>query len=401
MGNRALTYDQLNKSADTIAQSFVAKGCLARFLDLRSNSIRKDHGLPFPSCPFLPREMPSSNGRVRLMPITRKLTVKGRPIAQKQLLTFFASLWLLILPGTHGVQAYAQPQYRIKAGGFGVDAVTGWSVYIAQEKMFLTREGIQFDFTRTYDQMRALIGGSFDIIVDGISTTSLAAEKGAEIVIVYDLSHRPSEYIALGPNIHTLAELEGKTIGIGRVGTLNHLLLKQSLTKNGVDVSKISFRTTGGSNERFAALYNGQISATLLSTAHAFRAQQEGIQIISLAKELVFPWTYIVLRRQWAETNSEIVIRFLRGLHKATLWLYDPANFQDAVRTLTKVTRFEERTMAWALKSSIENKVYNLEKPDVQMLQLAIDWHVSQRIFAKAFDAKAVIDARYYDAAIK
>jgi ABC-type nitrate/sulfonate/bicarbonate transport system substrate-binding protein len=292
-------------------------------------------------------------------------------------------------------------QYSLRVGGFGADTVPSWSVYIAQEKMFLAREGIQLDFVRSYDQMRALLGGSFDIIVDGISTTALAAEKGADIVIVYDLSHRPSEFIALGRNIHTLAELEGKTIGIGRVGTLNHHLLKQTLTKNGVDVSKIVFRSTGGSNERFASLYHGQVSATLLSTAHAFRAQEEGFKIMSLAKELVFPWTYIVLKKPWAETNSEIVIRFLRGLHRATLWLYDPGNFQDAVRTLTKVTRFEERTMAWALKSSIENKVYNLERPDARALQLAVNWHVSQQILSKAFDATALIDSKYYDVAVR
>jgi len=130
-------------------------------------------------------------------------------------------------------------------------------------------------------------------------------------------------------------------------------------------------------------------------------AQEEGMQIISLAKELVFPWAYVVLRRSWAESNSEIVIRFLRGLRRATLWLYDPANFQDAMRTVSKASRVDEKTMEWALKTAIENKVFNLEKPDAGMLQRAVDWHVSQRILAKAFDAKAVIDARYYEAAIR
>jgi NitT/TauT family transport system substrate-binding protein len=314
---------------------------------------------------------------------------------------FFCSLWLITLLGIRGVPAYAQAEYRLKAGGFGADSVASWPVYMAQEKRFFAREGIQFDFARSYDQMMALIGGSYDLIVDGVSTAMFAAERNADIVIVYDLSHRPSEFIALGRNIRTLVELEGKTVGIGRVGTVNHLLLKQNLTKSGVDVNKIAFRSAGGSNERFAALYNGQVSATLLSTAHAFRAQQEGMRIISLAKELVFPWTYIVLRRTWAETNSEVVIRFIRGLYRATSWLYDPANLQDAVKILAKVTRFDEKTMAWGLKNSIENKVYNLEKPDAQALQTAVDWLVSQRVLSKGFDATAVIDGKYYSQAIK
>jgi ABC-type nitrate/sulfonate/bicarbonate transport system substrate-binding protein len=323
-------------------------------------------------------------------------------MARKQRFVLFASLVLLTLLQTGALPAHAQRQYRLNGGGFGGDAVTAWSIYIAQEKMFLAREGIQFDFARSYDQMRALIGGSFDLIVDGISTTSLAAEKGADIVIVYDVSHRPSEFIALDRSIRSLAELEGKTIGISRYGTVNHLLLKQNLSKNGVDANKIAFRSIGGgSNERFAALYNKQISATLLSTAHAYRAQQEGMQIISLARELVFPWAYIVLRRSWAEANSEVTIRFIRGLHRATVWLYDPANFQDAVRTLSKVARAEEKAMGWALKNALEDRVFNLEKPSVATLQRAVDWHVSQKLLTKPFDAKAVIDAKYYEEAVR
>jgi len=308
---------------------------------------------------------------------------------------------LLVVLQAHAEPALAQRQHRLTGGGFGVDSVTGWPLYIAREKQFLVKERIQFDFARSYDQMRALIGGSFDVIVDGISTTSLAAEKGADIVIVYDLSHRPSEFIALDRSIRTLADLEGKIIGIGRFGTVNHLLLRQNLSKHGVDTNKVAFRTIGGSNERFAALFNKQISATLLSTAHAFRAQQEGMQIISLAKELNFPWAYIVLRKSWAESNSEIVIRFLRGLHRATLWLYDPANFQDAVRTVSKVARIDETAMEWALKNALDSKVFNLEKPDAGLLQRAVDWHVAERILTKPYDAKGVIDAKYYEAAIR
>ena len=322
-------------------------------------------------------------------------------MTQKQLLVCFRLFLLLVLLQAGTVPALAQRQQRLIGGGFGGDAVTGWPVYIAQEKMFLAREGIQFDFVRSYDQMRALIGGSFDIIVDGISTTSLAAEKGADIVIVHDLSHRPSEFIALDRTLRTLADLEGKTIGIGRFGTVNHLLLRQNLSKSGVDVNRVAFRTIGGSNERFAALFNKQISATLLSTAHAFRAQQEGMPIVSLAKELVFPWAYVVLRRSWAESNTELVIRFLRGLHRATLWLYDPANFQDAVRTVSKAARVEEKTMEWSLKTAIENKVFNLERPDATMLQRAVDWHVAQRLLRRPFDAKAVIDTKYYEEAVR
>ena len=105
----------------------------------------------------------------------------------RQIVICFCAFCLCAMAISNGFSAYAQSSVRIKAGGFGADSVPSWSVYIAQEKMFLAREGIQFDFARSYDQMRGLIGGSFDIIVDGASTTTLAAGRNTDIVIVYDL----------------------------------------------------------------------------------------------------------------------------------------------------------------------------------------------------------------------
>jgi len=322
-------------------------------------------------------------------------------MTSKRISTFLCALCLFATGGFYDSRAFAQWQYRLRSGGFGADAASSWPVYVAQEKGFLAKEGIQLDFARSYEQMMALLGGSFDIIADGVSTTTLAAEKGADILVVYELSRRPSQFIALGRGIKALSELEGKTIGIGRVGTVPHLLLKKYLAKNAVDINKINFRLAGGSHERFAALYTGQISATLLSDAYAFRAQQEGMQITAMAKDLVFPWTYIVLRKSWAKANSDIVIRFVRGIYRATLWSYDPANFEGVVRTLTPITRFDQKTMTWALKSAIGNKVHNFERPDTGVLQLAVGWLVSERMLSKPFDAATVIDTQYYDQAVK
>jgi ABC-type nitrate/sulfonate/bicarbonate transport system substrate-binding protein len=307
-------------------------------------------------------------------------------------LSFFAS----------GFHADAQTSYRLNAGGFGVDAVPGWPVYLAQEKGFLAREGIHLNFTRSYQQMMALIGGSFDLIVDGISTTTLAAEKGADIVIVYDLCHRPSQFLVLGRGINEVSDLEKKAIGIGRVDTVDHLVLKKYLTQRNVDINKISFLRTGGSLERFTSLQTGQISATVLSTAYAFRAQQEGMKIAASPKDWdVFPWTYIVLRKPWAEANSDIVVRFVRGIRRSILWLYDPANFDDAVRTLAAITRFEESTTKWALRGSIENKVYSFERPNAVRLQLTVKWLVSEGILSKSFATASTIDPKYYDMAVR
>ena len=75
--------------------------------------------------------------------------------------------------------ASAPGTVEIKAGGFGGDAVSSWPVYIAQDRGFFAKEGIQTTFTRSYEQMMALIGGNFEVIGEAADAPILAADKGA------------------------------------------------------------------------------------------------------------------------------------------------------------------------------------------------------------------------------
>ena len=319
-----------------------------------------------------------------------------------QRLIYFCSLYLFAAGGLDTAPVFAESPYVLNAGGFEADASVSWPIYVAQEKGFLAKEGIQLKAVRTDKAVMGLIAGSFDVINAEASTAILAAAQGANVIVTYALSERPSQYMVLSKGLTTLSELEGKTIGIFQVPSVGQLFIKKHLQKKGVDLGKISFRRTGGSRERFASLLTGQISATLLSTTYAFRSQQEGMKIITSPADWdVFPWTSIVFRKQWAEANSNIVVKYLRAIYRATLWLYDPVNLNDSLRTLTPLSGLDESTIQWSLKSSIENKIYNLNKPDAETYQLVSNWFLSEGILSKPFMAASIIDSKYYNQAVK
>lgn len=317
-------------------------------------------------------------------------------------LLYFFSLYLFSVGALDTAPVCAETPYVLNAGGFEADANVSWPIYLAQEKGFLAREGIQLRAVRTDKAISGLIAGNFDVINAEASTAILAAAQGANVIVTYALSERPSQYMVLRKGLTTLSDLEGKTIGVFQVPSVSQLFIKKHLQKAGVDLEKISFRRTGGSRERFASLLTGQISATLLSTTYAYRSQQEGMKIITSPADWdVFPWTSIVFRRQWAEANSNIVVKYLRAIYRATIWLYDPANLNDSLRTLTPLSRLDESTMQWSLKRSIESKTYNLNKPDAETYQLVSNWFLSEGILSKPFEASSVIDSKYYDQAVK
>ena len=113
--------------------------------------------------------------------------------------------------------AASAPPVELKAGGFGADAVSSWPVYLAQDRGFFAKEGIQISFTRSYEQMMALIGGNFEVIGEAADAPILAADKGADIVVAYDLSRRPSQYMVLAPGVQNISELDGKIFGVWKI----------------------------------------------------------------------------------------------------------------------------------------------------------------------------------------
>ena len=301
-----------------------------------------------------------------------------------------------------GFAATAPSLVELKAGGFGPDAVSSWPVLVAQERGFFAREGVKLSFTRSYEQMMALIGGSLDLIGEAADAPILAADKGADIMAVYDLSRRPSQFMVLGPGIQSIAELEGKIIGVWKIPSTDQLLTKKFFAKKGFDTNKFTFRRIGGSRDRYAALQARQIAATVLSTAYAYQAQAEGMKVVAKPADWdIFPWTFVVVRKKWAEANTDSVIKYIRAVHRASQWLYDPANYEQGVRTLTPITGFDDKVMRWALKGSIEEKIYNLEKPSVAVFQLAADWLLAEKFLSKPFDTSSILSTRYFEQAIK
>jgi ABC-type nitrate/sulfonate/bicarbonate transport system substrate-binding protein len=299
-------------------------------------------------------------------------------------------------------QAGFPPLYELHVGGFGPEGTSSWPIYIAQEKGHFAREGLKVTFTRSLEKMAGLLGGSFGAINDTADPPILAESKGAGLVVVYDTIHKPPQFLALGRDVNTIAELKGKIVGVWKIPSTDEMLLKQSLTKNGISLDSVSVRMLGGSRDRFAALHAGQISATLLDIGFAQQAQQAGMKLIaSPADWEVFPWNVIVFKRQWAANNSDVVVKYLRAVHQATRWLINPANFDEAVVILARIAKVDEKTMRWSLQTVNANKVYNLEKPTVPIFQRAADWLLAAGFLTKRFDAATIIDAAYYERAVK
>jgi ABC-type nitrate/sulfonate/bicarbonate transport system substrate-binding protein len=148
------------------------------------------------------------------------------------------------------------------------------------EKAGLAAETI--DMVDDTTAVQSLIGGQFDVLYTGAGTGMTAISRGADIKLV--MSFAPwVDYLFLAPKgLNTLKEMEGKVLGVSKIGALSHLAPLLALQREGVDTSKIKFVAIGNDAARGQALAAGTISGAVLNGVNAAQtlAAKKDIQVI-------------------------------------------------------------------------------------------------------------------------
>lgn len=111
--------------------------------------------------------------------------------------------------------------------------------------------------------MGSLISGGNDItMLSGFGQVLTAIQKGAKLKLVAGAGVLTAQAVfTKKPEIKTLKDLEGRTVGTGSQGALLYQLMDALLTKSGVDVSKVTFVNIGSSADVFKAVVAGKVDA--------------------------------------------------------------------------------------------------------------------------------------------
>ena len=130
---------------------------------------------------------------------------------------------------------------------------------LMKDKRYLEEQGLRPTFLNVGDGSKilgALLSGQADIcIASGFSQVLPAIERGGRLKVLAG-----SEVLLLHlvyswrPDIKTLKDLEGRTVGTGSPGALLHSILVALLRKNNVDPGKVRFVNVGSSADVFRAI---------------------------------------------------------------------------------------------------------------------------------------------------
>jgi NitT/TauT family transport system substrate-binding protein len=156
---------------------------------------------------------------------------------------------------------------------------------VAKLKGFYREEGLDVDIVliRGALGVQALVGGSVDYSSSSGSVVA-AGVRGLGVRLLMVLSSRPQFDLVSRPEIRSIQQLKGKTIGISSRGGAVDLLTQLILTQNGITPHKeATLIVIGSQEEMMISLKTGLISAALLTAPRHLVLYREGFTELAYA----------------------------------------------------------------------------------------------------------------------
>lgn len=223
--------------------------------------------------------------------------------------------------------------------GLTTRSATDWGLEVAQKLGFFAANRVSVEAIvvgSSAGVAQQLAAGSIDI--GSVSTTQVveAILGGAPVVEMFkNVSTTP--YTIVGrKGITAMAQLRGKTVMIGGPNDITRVFMDKIMASYGLRPDDYTYTYAGAPAERFAALLNGGIDATLLLPPVTFRAIDEGFPVLDEVPKYFphFPTSGYAVQPAWAKSHRDALIGFLRAFQQGVRWLYNPANKARAIQIL-------------------------------------------------------------------
>lgn len=179
--------------------------------------------------------------------------------------TYTLAAWAA-LAAAATLPAWAEP-FRLIVSDAETPLVPNSVMELALQEGYFERAGVEVEFVRVEQSpmvMAALRSGEGEMANVSLDTLLQAVASGAKDLKGVMSPNKALPYLIAGRETGSVADLAGKRFGIGRVGSVDHLLSMRVLAAAGVDVTSLELVALGQPQARAQAMLAGQIDATTM-----------------------------------------------------------------------------------------------------------------------------------------
>src|SRR5499433_453533 len=193
---------------------------------------------------------------------------------------------------------------------------------LAHKRGFLKEEGIEAEIIRVTGgaSAAALSSGDLDY---GTGMSLGGPITGLPVKVVACFVPVPVFALVARPEVNSVQELKGKTVGISTFGGLSIFGARVIAKHFGLDPDKdIKFVAVGAVEGRFIRLTQGQIDAAILAPPLDSEAKKKGFNILARAEDiLIFPETGLVTGVKKIQEKPDEIKRVIRAGIKANRYV--------------------------------------------------------------------------------
>ncbi len=202
-------------------------------------------------------------------------------------------------------------------------ALSYMPLYVAQEKGFLKRSGLEAEFIQmnTAIQPQALINGNINFI-PGLSAGIPAAVAGMPLVVVMNFYSFTPWTLVTQKDINKPADLLGKKIGVSGLRTTPSQLMSAWFKKHELNEKEVTYIYTGGTSGSFATLASDQVAGAVLVSPYDDKAVSKGFKKFQMIGDLIdIPTAGLVATRAEITNNRERVQKTIAAVVDAIAWI--------------------------------------------------------------------------------
>jgi ABC-type nitrate/sulfonate/bicarbonate transport system substrate-binding protein len=209
---------------------------------------------------------------------------------------------------------------------------------LAQERGYMKEEGIDLRviYIAPTTSIQAMLGGDVQFTGAGSSALVSIARAAVPLKVVLATNDRVLQWLLARPEITNPKDLKGKRIATTGVAAIATFMLRQILTKHGLDGNKDVVYLDTGQGNQLPALLAGAMDAAVLSVEQRYVGLDKGMkETFFFGNEVKNSWGTLATTDKLLKENPKMVGGFVRAAVKTLRYMRE-----DKEGTVSALVKF-------------------------------------------------------------